>query len=62
MSYHEDRVDLAETISKLATFIQQRTELPLLECQMLAMAILNDSEKSGVVSTARAIRLLEEAS
>lgn len=58
MSYHEDRADLAETISKLAPFIQQHTNLPALKCQMLAMEILNDSNTSGVVSMARAIRLL----
>ena len=56
MSYHEDREDLAEVIGKLAPFIQQRTELPLLKCQMLAMAILSDSEASGVVGAARVLR------
>lgn len=62
MNYHEDRVHLADAIGKLAPFIQQRTGLLLLKCQVLAMAIVNDSERSGVVSTARAIQLLEEAS
>jgi hypothetical protein len=59
MSYHEDRADLADGISKLAPFIQQRTELSALQCQMLAMAILGDSEASGVVSLAKAARLIE---
>jgi hypothetical protein len=59
MSYYENRADLADAISKLAPFIQQRTKLPLLTCQRLAMDILSDSEASGVVSLARAARLIE---
>lgn len=60
MSYHEDRADFADAISKLAPFIQQRTKLPLLTCQRLAMDILQNGEDSGVVSLARAIRLLKK--
>jgi hypothetical protein len=59
VSYHEDRADLTDAISKLAPFIQQRTGLPALKCQMLAMDILSDSEASGAVSLARAARLIE---
>jgi hypothetical protein len=61
VNFLEDRADLADGISKLAPFIQQRTELPALKCQMLAMEILACSEDSGVVSVARAVRLLKEA-
>jgi hypothetical protein len=59
MSYYEDRADLTDAISKLAPFIRQRTGLPALKCQMLAMDILSDSEASGVVSLAKAARLIE---
>ena len=59
MSYHEDRADLADGISKLGPFIQERTELSALQCQALAMAILSDGEASGVVSLAKAARLIE---
>lgn len=59
MSYHEDRADLADGVSKLGPFIQERTVLPALKCQMLAMDILMESETSGVVPVARAARLIE---
>jgi hypothetical protein len=59
MSYHEDRADLADGVSKLAPFIQERTGLSALKCQMLAMEILGDGEASGVVSLAKAARLIE---
>jgi hypothetical protein len=61
MSYHEDRADFADAVSKLGPFIQEHTELPALKCQMLAMAILGNGQASGVVSAARALRLLKEA-
>ena len=62
MSHDEDRADLADAISRLAPFIHQRTELPLLKCQMLAIEILENGQESGVVSAAKATRLLEEES
>ena len=59
MSYHEDSADLADGVGKLGPFIQKRTGLPALKCHMLAMDILMESETSGVVSVARAARLIE---
>jgi hypothetical protein len=61
-SWDLDSADLSEAINNLAPFIQQRTELPLLKCQMLAMEILKNGQEFGVVSAARAIPLLNEAS
>ena len=59
-SYHEDRAILAETIGKLASFIQSRTSLPAIKCQTLAMDILCNSKESGVVSAVKAAKLLQE--
>ena len=56
----EDRADLADGVSKLGPFIQERTGLPALKCQLLAMDILMEGETSGVVSAARAVRLIKE--
>jgi hypothetical protein len=57
---HEDRADLADGVSRLGPFIQERTGLPALKCQRLAMSILMESEDSGVVSVARAAWLIEK--
>jgi hypothetical protein len=55
----QDRQELTETVSCLSSFIAQHSALSDLQAQRLALAILENGPESGVVSAARATRLLE---
>jgi hypothetical protein len=57
----QDRQELAEAVSSLGSFIGRHSLLNDLEAERLALAILTDGPGSGVVSAARAVRLLKEA-
>jgi hypothetical protein len=57
----QDRQELEEAVFKLGSFIEQFSPLSLQASQVLALAILENGNNSGVVSAARAARLLAEA-
>jgi hypothetical protein len=57
----QDRQELADAVNKLGRFIDQYSPLPSERSRILALAILENGETSGVVSAARAARLLAES-
>lgn len=57
----QDREELAETVNMLGSFINQHSPLELERSRILALAILENGQCSGVVSAAKAARLLAEA-
>jgi hypothetical protein len=57
----QDRQELEEAVLRLGSFIDQFSTLGLQRSQILALAILENGNNSGVVSAARAARLLAEA-
>ena len=58
---HQERRELREAVDMLGNFIAKHSKLNSSDSSMLAMQIFVNGESSGVVSAARAARLLAEA-